>query len=242
MSLLLAYEDRYCRELDRTLRRAVKLVGPLRTPRVFHPVNGVTNFRGFVRRRWPLFRDTGFPTPGKPKQEALICIADADVVAAQLGLTAPKPPYGEWILSAEDEFTALLRRESDQPAQVHGALLRWSLESTLIAAFDEHEAMLRLAGSAWLDETGLADFLARCKPDPREITDDEFVDTFDKPQPCLLKLASHLGWRRLKKGDPRKDAALEWTTTHRLDKLLSRVPDLARIAGRIHAIASTLEP
>lgn len=57
---------------------------------------------------------------------------------------------------------------------------------------------------------------------------------------CLMDLGHGTGWRKLKKGDPRKDDALRWLTSHRLDKLVRRVPDLERIAQRVRAIALSL--
>ena len=48
MSILLAYEDRYCRGLDLTIRRAINRAGVLTVPREFIPVDGVSNFLGFV--------------------------------------------------------------------------------------------------------------------------------------------------------------------------------------------------
>jgi hypothetical protein len=240
MSLLIAYEDHYCSELDRTLRRVVQRGGALMVPRERHPVRGVTNFPGFVRTDWRRFRDHGFPVKGKPRPKALICIADADAVVAELGITARARPYHEWIAQAEDDLTKLLRSESDRPEQVHGALLRWNLESTLIAAYDEPEAMQRLAGAEPMNAGYLDAFLSLCSPDPRTVGDDAFTDTFEDSQGCLMALGRHMEWRKLKKGDRRKDDALSWITGHRLDKLVRRVPDLERIAQRVRQIALAL--
>lgn len=77
---------------------------------------------------------------GKPRPRALICIADADAVVEQLGVTTRARPYSEWLAQAEGELTKLLRSATDRPEQVHGVLLRWNLESTLVAAYDEPEA------------------------------------------------------------------------------------------------------
>lgn len=83
-------------------------------------------------------------------------------------------------------------------------------------------------------------FLRRCTPDPRTIVDDAFIDTFEDSQRCLTELGQSMGWHKLKKGDRRKDDALSWITGHRLDKLVSRVPDLERIAQRVREIALAL--
>lgn len=240
MSLLLAYEDHYCSELDRAVRRVIRRDGDLAVARELYPVNGVTNFPGFVSADWQRFRDHGFPKKGKPRPRALLCIADADAVVAQLGITPRARPYHEWILQAEEQFTRLLRSKIDRPEQVHGTLLRWNLESTLIAAYDEPEAMQRLAGADPLDTEGLGAFLSRCTPDPRTIVDDAFTDTFEGSQRCLTALERSMGWRKLKKGDSRKDDALTWMANHRLDKLVHRVPDLERIARRVRQIALAL--
>lgn len=238
MSLLLvAYEDHYCYELDRTLRRVVQRDGPLSIPRERHSVEGVTNFRKFVRHDWRTFRDSGFPSRGKPKPTALLCVADADAVVRQLGIAAQTQPYATWITRAEQQFTDLLRKQTDRPELVHGALLRWNLESTLVAAYDESAALQILAGEPPVDETKLDAFLASCKPDPRMIEDKDFTDVFVDSQRCLAELGRSMGWRRLKKGDDRKDDALKWITSHRLDKLICRVPDLRRIALRIRQVA-----
>jgi hypothetical protein len=239
MSLLLAYEDHYCFELDRALRRVVKEDGALAVPRERHPVRGVTNFPVFVRTDWRRFRDLGFPAKGKPRPKALLCIADADAVVAQLGITTRARPYDEWVTRAEEELTRRLRSETDQPEQVHGALLRWNLESTLIAACDEPDAMQRLAGAAPLNVAHLEAFLSSCTQDPR-LFEDAFTDTFEDSQRCLTALGQHMGWRKLKKGDPRKDEALSWITANRIDKLVRRVPDLERIAQRVRQIALAL--
>jgi hypothetical protein len=240
MSLLIAYEDHYCQELDRTLRRVVKRDGDLSVPREFHPVDGVTNFPPFVRGDWRRFRDRGFPVKGKPRPTALLCIADADKVVNQLGLAARTRPYHDWIVRAEGEFTNLLRKETDRPEQVHGALLRWNLESTLLAAYDEPEAMQRLAGAAPLDAKGLEAFLTRCTPDPRTVSDDAFTDVFETSQKCLAELGHSMGWRILRKGDVRKDDALSWISDQQLDKLVRRVPDLRRIAQHVREVARGL--
>jgi len=238
MILLIAYEDRYCFELDRALRRVGKRDDAAAVARERHSVEGVTNFPGFVRTEWPRFRDQGFPLKGKPRPTALLCIADADAVVAQLGIGARARPYQQWLGQAEDEFTKLLRSQTDRPELVHGALLRWNLESTLIAAYDEHEAMQRLAGMEPMDGKRLDAFLRGCTPNPRTVDDAVFTDTFEDPQRCLEELGRRLGWRKLKKGDRRKDDALDWMTGHRLDKLVRRVPDLERIAQRVRQIAS----
>jgi hypothetical protein len=240
MSLLVVYEDRYCSEIDRALRRAVRRDGTLTIARECHSVEGVTNFPRFVRADWQRFRDQGFPVKGKPRPRALLCIADADAVVAQLGITARARPYHEWIARAEDELTTLLRSDTDRPEQVHGALLRWNLESTLIAAYDEPDAMQRLAGVEPLNAERLHEFLHDCTPDPRTVDDNAFTDTFEGSQRCLTALEQRMGWRKLKKGDRRKDDALTWITEHRLDKLVRRVPDLERIAQRVRKIASAL--
>lgn len=240
MSLLIAYEDHYCQALDRTLRRVVKRGGALSVPRDFHPVNGVTNFPPFVRREWQTFRDHGFPIKGKPKPTVVLCIADADKVTNQLGLMPRTRPYNDWVVKAEQEFTQLLRNQTDQPEQVHGALLRWNLESTLLAAYDEREALQQLAGVVDLDAMHHEAFLTRCKPDPRAVEDDAFIDTFDDSQRCLAQLVESMRWRKLKKGDVRKDDALGWISEHRLDKLVRRVPDLDRIAQLVRRIAQAL--
>lgn len=240
VSLLVAYEDSYCYELDRTLRRVVQRDGVLSVPRYFHPVCGVTNFARFVRLEWQTFRDRGFPVTGKPKPTALLCIADADAVVDQLGLTARTQPYDEWIVRAEEEFTNLLREATDRPEQVHGALLRWNLESTLVAAYDEFDALQRLAGVASVDAEKLQAFLTRCTPDPRTVEDEVFTDVFEASQKCLTELGQSMGWHKLKKGDVRKDAALSWITGHQLDKLVRRVPDLGRIAQRVRQVAEAL--
>jgi len=172
--------------------------------------------------------------------KALLCIADADAVVRQLGLTGRTPPYGDWIVQAEAEFTNLLREQTDRPEQVHGALLRWNLESTLIAAYDEREALQRLGGVTPLEETILEAFLTGCAPDPRTISDEDFTDVFDASQRCLAALGQRMGWHKLKKGDSRKDDALAWITGHQLDKLVRRVPDLARIAQRVRQVAEAL--
>lgn len=241
MSLLLAYEDHYCRELDRTLRRVVQQDGALSVPREFHPVDGVTNFRQFVRVDWRMFRDHGFPVKGKPKPKVLLCIADADAVVDQLGLAARTRPYDEWIVQAEEDFTKLLRKQTDRPEQVHGALLRWNLESTLIAAYDELDALQRLAGAASIDPERIEAFLAACNPDPRKVKDEAFTDQFEASQRCLAELGRSMGWRNLKKGDVRKNDALTWITRNQLDKLVRRVPDLRRIAHRVRQLARELD-
>lgn len=237
MSLLVAYEDTYCQELDRTLRRAVQRDEALSVPRDFHPVEGVTKFPRFIGHDWRRFRDHGFPVKGKPRPEAVLCIADADAVASHFGVEAPGRPYAEWVARADQEFTTLLRKETREPDRVHGAVLRWNLESTLIAAHDESEAMQRLAGLELLDTARLDGFLQDCTPDPRSVADEAFTDTFERPQRCIADLATRMGWRRLKKGDVRKDDALAWLTAHQLDKLVRRVPDLDRIARRIREVA-----
>jgi hypothetical protein len=240
MSLLMAYEDHYCIELDRTIRRVVQKDGALAVPREWHSVGGVTNFRGFARNDWQRFRDQGFPKKGKPRPRAVLCIADADAVVAQLAITARSRPYHEWLARAEDAFTKLLREGSDRPEQIHGVLLRWNLESTLIAACDDAEAMRRLAGVEPLHAARLDEFLRRCTPDPRTVDDDAFTDTFEDSQRCLAELGKRMGWRKLKKGDRRKDDALTWMTKHRLDTLVRRVPDLERIAQRVRQLALAL--
>lgn len=237
MSLLVVYEDCYYSEIDRALRRVVRRDGVLTVPRECHSVKGVTNFRPFVGAEWRRFRDQGFPMKGKPRPKALLCIADADAVAVQLGVTARAQPYDDWITRAEDEFTRLLRSNTDRPEQVHGALLRWNLESTLIAAYDEPDAMQRLAGEEPVNTKRLDEFLHDCRPDPRTVEDAAFTDTFEGSQKCLMALQEGMQWRRLKKGDRRKDDALTWMTEHRLEKLVARVPDLGRIARRVREIA-----
>lgn len=239
MSLLLAYEDHYCSELDRAVRRVIRRDGDLTVVRDLYPVNGVTNFPRFVSADWPRFRDHGFPKKGKARPRALLCIADADAVT-KLGITARARPYHEWILQAEEQFTKILRSKIDRPEEVHGVLLRWNLESTMIAAYDEPEAMQRLAGVDPFDAEGLEAFLSGCKPDPRTIVDVAFTDTFEGSQRCLTALEQRMGWRKLKKGDSRKDDALTWITRNRLDTLVRRVPDLERIAQRVRQIALAL--
>ena len=71
------------------------------------------------------------------------------------------------------------------------------------------------------------------------MADRDFIDTFDHPQRCLKDLARSLGWRPLKKGDSRKDEALDWISAARIDKLISRVPDLARVAETVRSAASS---
>lgn len=200
MTLLVAYEDHYCRELDRALRRVVSRSGRLEVQREFHPVDGVTNFARFVREDWRRFRDQGFPLRGKPKPTVLLCVVDADAVVAQLGVTAKSGSSQDWLAQAEQQVTDILRAETDRPEQVHCALLRWNLESTLIAAHDEPEALNRLAGTQPVRAADLDAFLSKCVPDPRTIADEAFTDSFDDSQRCLRELASSIGWRKLKKG------------------------------------------
>lgn len=199
------------------------------------------NFAGFVESQWPQFRKRGFPVAGKPRPRALFCIADADVAAAQLGLTAQSEPHDDWIVEAEAEFTDFLRAKADKPETVHGALLRWNQESLLIAVHDELEAMQRVAGPMPINQSALKDFLGQCTPCPSEVPDARFTNTFDKPQACLAELVRALGWRKLKKGDPRKGEVLRWSSANVLGKLVRRVPDLARIAARFHSIAQSIE-
>lgn len=242
MSILIAYEDHYYLALDKALRRVLKRGSPLTIPREHVPVDGVTNFRGFVATKWPLFQDKGFPTGGKRTMQALVCVADADKIAQQLSLTAA-PSQGStksWVNAVEQEFTAFLRRETDQPDRVHGVVLRWSLESALIAGFDSPDAMKPLAGLALVQPNAFESFLNSCEPNPRTGKDEDFVDTYRFPQRCLKQMEKSLGWRPLKKGDRRKDDALKWLVDHDLDRLVRRVPDLNRIAERIRTIAGGL--
>lgn len=234
---MIAYEDRCCSALDLAVRRAVRARGSLAVAREFVPVNGVSNFPGFVRSRWPTYRDTGFPVQGKPRPSMLLCIADADVAAGQLGLPVRDGLPDEWITEAEQAFVELLRSQTDRPELVYGVLLRWSQESLLIAGFDRPGVLQRLSGRRPLDQVALDRFLERCGPDPRTVANEMFTTCFDSPQRCLDEMAKAMRWAKLKKGDTRKDDALDLLSRDDIELLLERVPDLGRCASAVWEMA-----
>lgn len=236
MNVLIAYEDAYHAAFDVAVRRA----RPKAVARqlVHHAVEGVDAFPGFVERDWPRFRDVGFPIPGKPKPERLVCVADADVVVAHRGLAiSPGLARGSdaWLDAVDAAFTAQLRGQLAQnPDEVHGIAVRWSYESLVIASVGVDPALSRLAGlNGQVDPKKLSDFLGQCKPDPRTTTD---FSVFGNPQGCLEQLARNQGWKLFKKGDDRKDQAVEELSRNHLPLLLQRVPDLQRIGALLNRL------
>lgn len=114
--VLVAYEDTYFEEFDRTVRRVARVYAPTSAPRERCPVEGVTNFGNFVRRDWPIYRDKGVPV-GKPRMERLVCVADADAVSSQLpGIPAcpTAGPTEAWLDEAEAAFERYLKASAEE--------------------------------------------------------------------------------------------------------------------------------
>ena len=125
--------------------------------------------------------------------------------------------------------------------QIHGVLVRWSYESLVLAGFDVEVVLTTLGGLSSVDHATLDEHLAACRPDPRTIPPDEFMEAFRNPQGCLEGLARSAGWRRLKKGDPRKDQAVAQLSQSDLERLVGRVPDLIRVL-KIVTEQATMQP
>jgi hypothetical protein len=239
-TVLVAYEDRYFEALDTVVRRVGREVAPTNAPREACSVEGVTNFPGFVQQSWPVYRDKGFPKAGKSRPNRLVCVADADKVVRQLQLAVSLPPADgtdAWVEGANQAFTAYLRgRTYRDPEAVHGVVLRWSLESLVIAAYDQPKAMEALAGfQGNHDADRMQAFLRRCGL--YQAHELHFLDRYRDPQGCLVSLCAELGWPTLRKGDARRDEALKQMSGLALTTLIERAPDLVRIAALIREVA-----
>ncbi|MBI5488395.1 MAG: hypothetical protein HY905_13765 [Deltaproteobacteria bacterium] len=174
------------------------------------------------------------------KIDHLVCVADADRAAECCRAAGSAPSAGQdsatWVRNAETEWTKQLRDAAPvAPDRVHGRFLRWSLESALLALFDEPAA---LGWMARPDGAALGGFLSRCGPDPRTLTPpSSFTDHFHDPQRCLRDLvaATNINSKVLSLSSAGRTFALEAAggDDRARSRVLDRVPDLRAVASLI---------
>jgi hypothetical protein len=238
--IVVCWEDLYHEELDRCLRRALRLRAPARpSPRLFpQGVRGYGGFEPYVRFDWPALVTRGLLKSNGPI-DYLFCVADADRATECCPIErAPEGDgtSGDWVSRANDAWTEKLRAAANlEPSRIFGVFLRWSQESLLIAAHDVPGALEKL-GCKKLDL--VQKHLRACAPSPLDTPDHLFADRFRKASKCLDDMLKAAGAPAPKKGSlPRADV-LEIASQKGIDRLCARVPDLAALADRITALAA----
>ena len=237
--VLVVWEDKNFESLDVASKRLVRNLAPAPAAAVpvvlGHTTRGNGVFERYVETTWPKVQPRGLPIDPRPIDH-LICVVDGDKLHDLLRGEVTRAPdaaaqVASWHLAAERTWQAYLRARcpADGPASstVHGIVLRWAKESAALAGYDQAASRTALD----LAEGDRANaLLATCSPDPRNVPDAAFTDTFRRPLGCLRLLRPD---RTLEKMSPEIDDAIKAFAKHQPALLRARVPDLARIADLV---------
>jgi hypothetical protein len=177
----------------------------------------------------------------------LVCVVDGDRIAdilPDVGAIPANPSSVErWHANAERSFVSELRRrctEAGVPSDtVHGAVLRWSKESVVLAAYDLAAAREKLGID--LEEEKTAAFLATCKPPPAGILAADFINTYRKPIKCIDGLRTARGLSALGKA-PEHDDVLNALSSEELDVACKRARDMDRVVDLVWSLTATSSP
>lgn len=240
--VLVAVEDTYYQPMERIIRRACESEDGVNLRHLvkFLPVQGDGGFGKFINRDFNIAISGGIPKFGKV--EGLCCILDADSAGRSLGVD--KPPIDsagleEWHESASEAFRAkLIGWGVPEDFPLHGVLLRWNLESVILATYDrwwEPNALRALGIQATNPSVKWEERLKSCRLDPRSVEDTEFVSQWRSPGKCVNDLIQALGGGQLAKKDPRRTDLINAVTKHKsdLESILARLPDVAHAAKSI---------
>ena len=247
-TVLVCWEDRYHEGLQHLLRQAVAAAAAAmsKSPPTLHASSSLGNkrFGQFIQTNWVAARQRGWSTlGGGVPVDHLVCIADADRATDCCRAVGPPPPASNptagWVANAGSLWTADLRGLAPVDSnRVHGHLLRWNLESTLISLFDQPHVLSRLGR---FDAVALQVFLSTCIPAPGTPgASSMFVDDYRDSQTCLTGMvtSAHAHARVLRRSNPDRSIALEMAAkdSQTLARVLGRVPDLQTVAGVVASL------
>lgn len=230
-SIVIAYEDDYCKELHLLIKR-LRVDGG--QPGLILESATVRGTGGFINEVPKLLRTPLKQTKQPP--DRLVCLADADR-PKNLSPEAPPAPDAndgaveQWVLELEKSWRALLVRgaslSDEAAARLRVCCLRWNKESLLVAS---PEALLDYATKHLRYEQVKA-LLEGCDPCPMTLADEDFVLRYRKPDGCMDRVLRVIEDRKYKKGRDDDDLLRDQIAPHppRRAELLRRCPDLRRL-------------
>lgn len=231
-SVVVVYEDEYCEELHRLVKRLRKESG---RGGVLEPATA-TGTGGF-QRDLPRILRTPLRFPKAPP-DLVICVGDADT-PANLVEGAPLPPGGatdRWVAEFEAHWReTLIKKARLSPAdgeRVRTIVLRWNQESVLVAA----PAAIVDYARRYDREAPVRSLLAACDPSPLGLADAAFVDTYRHPGRCINDLMRAIfPARKYKKGRDNDDILRDHIlpSPERVAEVRARCPDLVRLVDAI---------
>ncbi len=240
-TLLVVWEDRYCDELHRLLKRSVRYIRSVNLPMNKESVEGNGKFKNYLKTTWPIVRKTGFLRSSPI--DYLICVADADRASkccTSIREPTPSADLTEWIKASNEKWTEELRDfTSLDPDRIHGRFFRWNKESVPAACYDSNEVLAKLGIP---NPRILDNFLDKCKPvNPRTAEDADFTHQFRKPGNCLKEGFENVGIKWPGKNAQIIDDAIGKASEVHLEKLLKRLPDLRMLAELIISFDSSAQ-
>jgi len=256
--VVVALEDKLNGPLVRLLRRTVSYFKHEfnHVMVVFDSVRGQGGFEKFVKASLPLAASKGWVAANRivlSNVSAAVCVLDADKAHKLLGCqSCPPGDTTGWLRDTEQEFGTWLQRRWAGSAQVtiKPVLLRWNLESTLLATFeswttdDVLNLLAPLTATGSMGEAGDLFLSSKClisghAADPRSLLTEDFTTRLRRPLQCTDDYLSALGIGGVFKGDPKWDEVMSHVTKQApvIQRVSSRVPDVARIAQAIIELA-----
>lgn len=241
VEIVVAWEDTNYQGLKCAFSRARKrLPGREEFRLSYESLGGNTNCVRHVKNSWPKLRKFGKPRSGPV--DHIVYVLDADALGNIVPtLEAPMGKSDEWYPKTVERLRDHLRELTIlDPDRIHVHLLRWAKESVLLAMHDQIQPIRRLIGfDKEVDVSArLSDLYQRCEPDPRQVADREFIETFRNTKKCQALLEQALGLPKLRKSDQRVDDAIDAFSASALEVLLRRIPDLRSLAEKVQALGS----
>ncbi len=235
-AVVVAYEDQYCEELHRLVKRLRADQG---LPGLILEARSVRGDGGFVKEVRQLLRLPLKQTKRRP--ELVVCVADADRPKS-LAPAASGAPAGDdraaldrWVHEIEVAWRLRLTSEAllaDEGAErLRTVCLRWSKESLLLAS---PAALIDYAGR---HQRGgeVRELLEACAPRPTSLPDEAFLPSYRRPNACMDKIFHAVEGRNYKKGRDDEDILRDQITPDELRRaeVLKRCPDLGRLLREI---------
>ncbi|WP_437683394.1 hypothetical protein [Sorangium sp. So ce131] len=231
-SIVIAYEDKYCEELHRFIKRLRNDNG---LPGICLESRSVQGTGGFINDVAKLLRTPLKQTKLPP--DRLVCLADADR-PQNLAPDAPVAPSSDdndaldrWVFELEKSWWDFLVREAhlhaESTARLRVICLRWNKESLLVASPD---ALVDYADKHKRRDQ-LQSLLDACNPRPTMLADADFILRYRKTDSCMDNVFQAIENRNYKKGRDDEDLLRDQISPNeaRRAQVLKRCPDLERL-------------